>query len=164
MGDYSDPPDELVAKVRASSACAAPSRCTTAVRASRRCGQVDAVAAMLALADTHDLRRQAEASCRQCLRSSAEEGELGGLSLADVQVLFERCALVFDHGVLSYPFVETRLGLYVPDPTGVYFRGLRPIGHYRLITLLDGTAVDDYFVLDEQRHTEPGAAPDRRGM
>ena len=70
--------------------------------------------------------------------------------------MFERCALAFDHGVLSYPFVETRLGLYVSDPFGVYFRGgLRPVGHYRLITLLDGTADDDYFVLDEQRQAEP---------
>jgi hypothetical protein len=118
----------------------------------------DTVAAMLALADAHDLRRRAEASCRQWLCLSAEEGDLGRLSLADIQVVFERCALVFDHGIRSDPFVETRLGLFVSDPTGLYFRGLRPVGHYRLITLLDGTADDDDFVLDEQRHAEPGTA------
>ena len=118
----------------------------------------NAVATMLGLADAHDLRRRAEASCWQWLRSSAEEGGLGGLSPADIQMVFERCALVFDHGILSYPFVETRLGLYVADPAGVYFRGLRPVGHYRLITLLDGTTDDDYFELDEQRHTEPVVA------
>jgi len=120
----------------------------------------NAVAAMIRLADAHHLRRRAEASCQQWLRSSAEEGGLGRLSPADIQVVFERCALVFDHGILSYPFVETRLGLYVDDPSGVYFRGLRPIGHYRLITMLDGTADDDYFVLDEQRLAEPVAAAD----
>ena len=123
----------------------------------------DAVAAMLGLADAHNLRRRAEESCREWLRSSAEEGDLGELSLSDIQVVFERCALVFDHGVLVYPFVETRLGLYVPDPSGVCFRGLRPIGHYRLITLLDGTADDDYFVLDEPRHVEPDARADGGG-
>ncbi|WP_145241100.1 hypothetical protein [Urbifossiella limnaea] len=65
-----------------------------------------------------------------------------------VQAVFERSALVFDHGELSHPFVETRLGLYVPDPAGGWFRGLRPVGHYRLITRLDGTDEDDYLVLD----------------
>lgn len=118
------------------------------------------VAAMLELANAQDLRQRAEASCRQWLRLSANGGDLGGLSLADIQMVFERCALVFDHGILSYPFVETRLGLYVADPTGMYFRGLRPVGHYRLITLLDGTADDDYFVLDEQKQAAPGAAAD----
>jgi hypothetical protein len=118
------------------------------------------VAAMLSLATTHNLRQRAEESCRTCLRIAAEEGDLGDRSPEDIELVFERCALVFDHGVLSYPFIETRIGLYVPDPTGVYFRGLRPVGHYRLITLLDGTDDDDYFVLDEEGPTGPGATPD----
>ncbi len=83
----------------------------------------------------------------------------GGQSIADSGVVFERCALVFDHGVLGYPFVETRLGFYVADPSGLYFRGLRPVGHYQLITLLDGTDDDNYFVLDAPRHAKPDAAP-----
>ena len=83
----------------------------------------NAVAAMLGLADAHELRHRAEALCRQWLCSSAEEDDLGGLLLADIQVVFERCALVFDHGILSYPFVETRLGLYIADPAGCTFRG-----------------------------------------
>jgi hypothetical protein len=120
----------------------------------------NAIAEMLDLANVHNLRQRAEASCQQWLRSSAQEGDLGELSLAEIQVVFERCALVFDHGILNYPFVETQLGLYVADPTGVYFRGLRPVGHYCLITLLDGTADDDYFVLDERRNPEPGAVKD----
>jgi hypothetical protein len=106
------------------------------------------IAAMLALAEAHDLRRRAEENCRKWLRTAAEEGDLGSRTVEEIRLVFERCALVFDHGVLSYPFVETRLGLYLDDPGGVRFRGLRPIGHYRLITLLDGTDDDDYFVLD----------------
>jgi hypothetical protein len=112
-----------------------------------------AVAAMRAVAEAHDLRRRAEESCRVWLRSAFEAGDLGGLSPEGVEIVFERCALVFDHGILSYSFVETRLGLYVRDTAGADFRGLRPIGHYRLITRLDGTADDDYFVLDEPRLT-----------
>ncbi|AWM35966.1 hypothetical protein C1280_02365 [Gemmata obscuriglobus] len=73
-------------------------------------------------------------------------------------MVFERCALVFEHGILNYPFVETRLGLYVPDPSAVYFQGRRSIGHYRLITLLDGTTDDDYFILDDPKPAGPGAA------
>ena len=118
----------------------------------------NAVGEMLALAVTHDLRRRAEASCRMGLSSPDLEAELVGLTPADIQIVFERCTLVFDHGMLSHPFVETRLGLYVPDPSGLYFRGLRPIGHYRLITLLDGTDEDDYLVLDQPRPFKSDAA------
>jgi len=114
---------------------------------------------MLAHAEAHGLRRRAEETCREWLRSTFEEGDLPGLSPEDVRIEFERCALVFDHGILSYPFVETKLGMYVTDPTGVFFRGLRPIGHYRLITLLDGTDDDDYFLLDDTRQDRPDAEP-----
>ncbi len=110
-------------------------------------GGANAVALMRSFATTHDLRREAELCCRQSLRSAAEEGDLDGLSPEHVQVVFERCSLVFDHGELSYPFVETRFGLYVPDPT--CFRDQRRVGHYRLITLLDGRVDDDYLVLEE---------------
>jgi hypothetical protein len=120
----------------------------------------DAVAAMLVLAATHELRQRAEAGCRAWLAGAAEDGELGGRTPEEIEVVFERCALVFDHGVLSYPFIETRFGLYFSDSTGVVFRGLWPVGHYRLITLLDGTDDDDYLVLDEQQRAEPRAAPD----
>lgn len=120
----------------------------------------DAVTAMLSLADRHDLRRRAEASCRDWLNSAAADGDLDGVDPADIQTVFERAALVFDHGVLGYPFVETRFGLYVPDPAAGWFRGLRPVGHYRLITRIDGTVEDDYFVLNKQRHIEPDAAPE----
>lgn len=120
----------------------------------------DAVAAMLALVDRHDLRRRAEASCRECLHSAATDGDLLGLTSADVQAVFERCALVFAHGVLDHPFVETRFGLYVADPEAGWFRGLRPVGHYRLITRLDGTDEDDYLVLNPPRQAEPGVAPE----
>ena len=120
------------------------------------------VSALLTLAESQKLRHRAEETCREWLRSASEEGDLGGWSLEEIELHFERCALVFDHGILSYPFVETRLGLYVADSTGVCFRGLRPVGHYRLITLLDGTDDDDYFVLDTVKNAEPDAAAQPR--
>lgn len=82
-------------------------------------------------------------------------GESGELPVNDVQIVFERTALVFEHGILNYPFVETQFGLYVPG-SSVWFQGLRPIGHYRFITRVDGTVDDDYLVLDK-----PGYAANR---
>jgi hypothetical protein len=120
----------------------------------------NAVAAMRRLADAQELRAQAEAACRECIRTASEEGDLGGLSPADIQVVFRRCVLAFDHGILSYPFIETAFDLCVADPTGGYFGGLRPVGSYRLLTRLDGTVDDDYFVLNEPRHPEPDGTTD----
>ena len=103
------------------------------------------------LAATHDLRRRAEEGCRQWLTTwAAEEGGLDGLSIDEIEVHFEKCYLAFEHGVLSYPFIETRFGLFVRDSRQIYFRDLRPVGHYRFITLLDGTVSDDYFVIDTE--------------
>lgn len=124
----------------------------------------DAVAAIRALADRYDLRQRAALSCHECLRSAAADGDLGGLALEDVQAVYERSALVFDHDILGRPFLETRFGLYVADPAAGRFRGLRPVGHYRLITRLDGTDEDDYLVLDPQPHADPAAAPDPAGL
>lgn len=106
-----------------------------------------AVAAMRVLADGQDLRRLAEVRCLACLRNAAAEGDTNGLVPEDVRTVFERCALVFAHGQLNYAFVETRLGLRVDEPART-LDGLKPIGHYRLITRLDGTIEDDYLVLD----------------
>jgi hypothetical protein len=120
-----------------------------------------AVAAMRALADRHDLQGRAETSCRECLRTASADGDLDGLAAEKIRVVYERSALVFDHGVLGHPFVETRLGLYV-DASEEWHRGLRPVGHYRLITLLDGTDEDDYLIMDKPMPAEPRAAPDGR--
>ncbi|MEQ1934907.1 MAG: hypothetical protein ABL962_13690 [Fimbriimonadaceae bacterium] len=120
----------------------------------------ESVAALLALAESQDLRHRAEEACRVWLRSAAAEDGLRGWTLGDIEPRFDRCMLVFDHSVLDYPFFEMRFGLYVSDPGGNRFRDLRPVGHYRLITRLDGTPDDDYFVLDIDKHAEPVASAD----
>ena len=114
------------------------------------------VAALRALANAQQLRQQAEDSCRTWMKNCAADGDMEGWSPDEIELHFERCALVFDHGILSYPFIETKLGLYVRDPGGFMLGGLLPIGHYRLITFLDGTAEDDYFVLDKDKHDVRG--------
>lgn len=102
------------------------------------------------LVAAQDLRRRAEEGCRQWLISwAAEEGGLGGLSIDEIEVHFKKCSLTFEHGVLSYPFIDTQFGLFVRVPDQCYFRDLRPVGHYHFITLLDGTADDDYLIFDK---------------
>lgn len=58
---------------------------------------------------------------------------LRGRKLSDIQLHFEHQALVFKNANLSYPYFDIQIGLYVTDPTGLYYRDLEPIGTYRLI-------------------------------
>jgi|GEM_PF-4256664 len=101
------------------------------------------------------VHEQSLAACRTALINCAEEdrevGEipLKGWKLEDIQLRFARHALIFEHHTLPYPFIETRIVLYIYDPASYHDNHERPIGDYRLITLLDGTIDDDYLVLDE---------------
>lgn len=105
------------------------------------------VAALAALASAQNLRGRAFEGCGRWLRDGAENG-LGGWSADEIEPRFASCSLVFAHGLLGRPFVDTRLDLCVRDPSGVCAGGSRPVGYYRLITRLDGTDEDDYFVID----------------
>jgi hypothetical protein len=95
------------------------------------------------------------ASCRQALenyvRESEELGEvpLDGYSIDEIQFRLDKMSLVYNHGVLNYPFVDTQIGLYLDAPAGTHFRGIDPIGCYRLIITLDGQVDDDYLEIDE---------------
>ena len=111
------------------------------------------VVALATLAVNQDLRRRAFDGCREWLSEDAGAGPsgLGGWSAEEIEAHFGYCSLVFDHGLLGYPFVDTRLDLYVQDGSGMYIRGLRPVGYYRLITRLDGTPDDDYFVIESSK-------------
>ena len=104
--------------------------------------------------DMQRLIDEAIENCKVSLVNSAQddlgvnEVPLKGWRLEQIQIRFHKQSLVFKHGVLSYPYIDTQIGLYVEDDSGVYLEGLKSIGHYRMITLLDGRADDDYLVLD----------------
>jgi hypothetical protein len=74
---------------------------------------------------------------------------LNGWKISDIQLNFDKQSLVFKHGILSYPYIDTQIGLYVSDQKGSYFRDLKLIGTYRHIVTLDGEVDDDYLVLDD---------------
>lgn len=94
-------------------------------------------------------------ACRTALINAATDDvavgdvPLKGWKLADIHLRFARHALIFEHSRLPYAFLETRIVLYVHDPTSSDNNHEQPIGEYRLITLLDGTIDDDYLVLDD---------------
>jgi hypothetical protein len=113
----------------------------------------EVVAALTALAAAQNLRRRAFDNCRVWIRDGAAEGPDGlrGWSAEEIEPHFGSCALFFENGILEYPFVATRLDLFVRGGSSVFFGGLQPVGHYRLITRLDGSDEDDYFVLDTDK-------------
>jgi hypothetical protein len=105
--------------------------------------------------ENHKLIEVALEYCREALKNYVqEEKELGivpldGYSIDEIQLHFEKMSLVYKHGILDYPSIDTQIGLYVDAPAGIYFRDIDRIGHYRLITTLDGKVDDDYLVIDK---------------
>jgi hypothetical protein len=123
----------------------------------------EAVQVFADLAGEQGLRDCAVAACREALLNCAVEErelglqELGGWSIEEIELHFDKCSVVFSHGVLNHPYIDTQIGLYIKDDGGVVFRNLNPIGTYRLITMLDGEINDDYLVIDREKKvlTEP---------
>lgn len=112
----------------------------------------DLLATLLTLAVEQNLRDRAFENCAQWIRDGAAESDgLRGWTAEEIEPRFASCSLVFDHAIQKHPFLDTQLELSVHDDTGVHFRGRKVIGYYRLITSLDGTAVDDYFVIDIEK-------------
>ncbi len=113
----------------------------------------DAVKAFTVLAADRALQDRAIESCQQSLQNCMlEERELGlqalgGWSLEEIELHFEKCSLVFSHKQIEYPFIDTQIGLYIKDVDGGWSDRLISIGSYRLLTLLDGTIDDDYLVI-----------------
>lgn len=88
------------------------------------------------LAAEQGLVKAAEQGCTEWFRNHGEDIPY---QLSDVQMQFCSQSLAFRNSMLAYPYIDTHLTLSVDG---------RDIGSYRLITLLDGTPDDDYFVLD----------------
>ncbi len=97
----------------------------------------DIVARLTELAGQRDLVGRAKDVCARWLRKEADQLKLVP---NDVQMQFDSHSLFFHSDLLSYPFIATRLTLSLNN---------REIGYYRRITLLDGSADDDYLVLDD---------------
>lgn len=121
----------------------------------------DIIRKLEAWSEEQNLVDKAIESCKVSLYNCAvEEAELfpmmdtsvdilNGWKISDIQLNFDKQSLIFKHGILSYPYIDTQIGLYVSAQEG-YFRGLKLIGTYRRIVTLDGKVDDDYLVLDDE--------------
>jgi hypothetical protein len=99
------------------------------------------VSAAATWAAQYNLRARAFDGCSKWLLDG--DNGLDGWTAEDIQPEFASCSLIFEHQLLGYPFMETRLNLFVgADHTK------QSIGHYPVVTRLDGTDDDDYFVID----------------
>jgi hypothetical protein len=107
----------------------------------------------------HNLIENTFKSCIVHLHNAAtEDAELFGTSidmisgwkLSDIKLELENQSLIFKHGILTYPFIITQIGLYIEEPESCYFRGLKPIGTYQLIVTLDGEVDDTYLIIDDK--------------
>jgi hypothetical protein len=96
--------------------------------------QLDAHAAAFALGD------EAKQGLEACFTS--DEGSIDGWTLADISSEFDGHKLVFGRADLP-PSIETRLTLRDHDG--------HLLGDYRLITSLEGSAIDDYLVFHAAR-------------
>jgi hypothetical protein len=112
------------------------------------------------LAASQRLEQLAMQNCRTALINCyKEDQELGlpplkGHNLDSIQLHFERHSLVFKNRQISYPYIDTIIGLYIEDKQGLYLDDLEPVGDYQLITRLDGEIEDDYLVLYEEQQKE----------
>lgn len=110
----------------------------------------DLVTRVSSLASAMNLRERAIDGYKKWITNSHSDGQdcLDGWAEEEIELQFTSCSLVFAHDLLDYPFIDTRLQLNVRDLNGL---NSLPIGYYRLITLLDGTDDDDYFVIDSPK-------------
>ncbi|MEM1096390.1 MAG: hypothetical protein AAGJ10_17465 [Bacteroidota bacterium] len=90
---------------------------------------------------THRLVERAEEGFRAWLADPADVLP-GGWATDELHAQFDSIHLCIRPAHVDYPYFDTRLRI---------LRGNEQVGHYRLITKLDGTAVDDYLVLTSEQ-------------
>lgn len=90
-------------------------------------------------ADHYQLAEKANRACRHWL--SKQDCGLPGEWIEAIEARFHSHKFCFAHATLPHPFIETRLDL---------FWHRKEIGHYRLISSLDGEPEDDYLVIYDE--------------
>lgn len=97
----------------------------------------------------HNLVAEALASAKVFVRNNEQEEIAIGLKptidYREIVYDFDKQSLVFKSN-LPHVYIDTQIGLYLRDTRGIYYRGLEPVGHYRLITFLDGQDEDGYLI------------------
>jgi hypothetical protein len=111
---------------------------------------------MRGLATEQDLKRRAllgaEVALDNCKAVEIELGivPLGGYDRERISTRVVKHALVFEYDGNEVPYVETIVELFIEGPCnqGNSLPFNRPIGTYRLITLICGAYDGDFLILD----------------
>ena len=102
------------------------------------------------LAEQQELVNRAIESCKTWLHENRYRDDdtvlIAEFAVDDIEFKFDKQSLVFKNRLLDYQYIDTQIGLYVNASSGEV-----QVGHYRLITALDGVAVDDYLVFYPDR-------------
>ncbi|QHT66572.1 hypothetical protein GXP67_07840 [Rhodocytophaga rosea] len=107
--------------------------------------------------------KQAEKSLIEFTRKhKLKEKALQSISEFDINLFggYQRSALKFeferhelhvenDH---KCAVIRTRIGIYIDDPKGIWYKRLEPIGYYELEVDLDGEVLDDYLIIDKNKN------------
>ncbi len=94
-------------------------------------------------ADDHRLVQRAREGFRAWVDEAVTEGAADlptGWNYGQLTAQLASLSLCFRPESVDYPFVDTRLNI---QRYGIN------VGHYRLITGMDGSEIDDYFVMPE---------------
>jgi hypothetical protein len=110
------------------------------------------------LVKKQNLQEKAIQYCKTALTNSkAEEIDLNleplnGYELGNIQLQFKKHSLIFKNNVLTYPYINTTIGLYLINKSRKSPNDLEEIGEYSLITLLDGEIDDDYLLFYDKQN------------
>lgn len=85
--------------------------------------------------------------------SENDEGEFWrGFSKSEIQRIFHSHAYVVDRKYDASSIIRTRIGLYVNDEDNLWVDGHEPIGYYELDADFDGNIVDDWLIIEKEKH------------
>ena len=83
--------------------------------------------------------------------NSKDNDFLCGFDRNEIKTIFDR----FEYQIekrQGVSFISTRIGLYVECPDKVWVDHMEQIGYYELQTDFKGELLDDWFVIEKQKH------------
>ncbi|MCQ9634766.1 hypothetical protein MP477_07330 [Chryseobacterium sp. WG23] len=83
------------------------------------------------------------------LNNAADKNFLCGFEQQEIKTIFDGYQYLIDRRFGS-SIIRTRIGLYIENE--IYLDNLEPIGYYELETDLDGEVLDDWFVIEKEKH------------
>jgi len=89
-----------------------------------------------------ELEKEARKYCLKCIKG--KDCDLPKSWVNNIEIKYHSHKLCFKNSMLDYPFIETRLIMTYKN---------EEVGHYRLISLLNGEPDDDYFVIYDEYRT-----------